>query len=308
MQSSTVLRATFADPANAIALIEEYYEAVQVVARDSREAMLQYLSDPQSAVWVAYRDSIPAGCILYRPLPQIASAGEVKRLYVRPEFRGHGLAGLLLEALEQFALTQQTAWLYLDSKDDLHAAIAFYRSHGYTPCARYNDNPQATVFMRKELFAPVTLRAFRAGDEEAFRTLNEAWIEKHFRLEEKDLQTLRDPQTHILSKGGQIFMAVRAGKSIGCCALLAMPDGSFEVSKMTVHEAGRGHGIGRKILEHVIDYARSHSIPRLYLETNNSLANAIHLYEAAGFRHLPPEQIQPSPYTRANVYMELLIP
>ena len=91
MQSSTVLRATFADPANAIALIEEYYEAVQVVARDSREAMLQYLSDPQSAVWVAYRDSIPAGCILYRPLPQIASAGEVKRLYVRPEFRGHGL-------------------------------------------------------------------------------------------------------------------------------------------------------------------------------------------------------------------------
>jgi hypothetical protein len=44
----------------------------------------------------------------------------------------------------------------------------------------------------------------------------------------------------------------------------------------------------------------------LYLETNDRLADAIHLYESLGFRHLPPERIVPSPYARANVYMELL--
>jgi ribosomal protein S18 acetylase RimI-like enzyme len=34
------------------------------------------------------------------------------------------------------------------------AAIHFYEAHGYERCARYNENPQATIFMRKELRAP----------------------------------------------------------------------------------------------------------------------------------------------------------
>jgi hypothetical protein len=35
----------------------------------------------------------------------------------------------------------------------LQAAIAFYERHGYLRCDRYNDNPQATIFMRKRLGA-----------------------------------------------------------------------------------------------------------------------------------------------------------
>jgi putative acetyltransferase len=149
------------------------------------------------------------------------------------------------------------------------------------------------------------VRPFQPGDEEAFRTLNEAWITKYFRLEDKDRETLEDPHSHILSLGGQIFMAVRNGQPIGCCGLIALQDGSMEIAKMAVAETERGHGIGRKLLDYAIDYARSHAVPRLYLETNSSLANAIHLYESAGFERLPAERIQPSPYARANVYMEM---
>ena len=43
---------------------------------------------------------------------------------------------------------------------------------------------------------------------------------------------------------------------------------------------------------------------RLYLETNWKLETAIKLYESLGFEHLPPERIVPSPYARADVYME----
>ena len=46
---------------------------------------------------------------------------------------------------------------------------------------------------------------------------------------------------------------------------------------------------------------------RLYLETGTKLTNAIHLYESLGFRHLPPERVVPSPYARANVFMEKLL-
>ncbi|MGH9581697.1 MAG: GNAT family N-acetyltransferase [Bryobacteraceae bacterium] len=149
MSSVRIERATAEKPEDALRLIEEYYDAVGVLARDDRETLLHYLADPQSAVWVAYVGPAPAGCILFRPLEHLRAAGEVKRLYVRPACRRHGVAALLLRALEQFATEHGISCLYLDSKDDLQDAIAFYKRHGYTTCARYNDNPQATIFMRK---------------------------------------------------------------------------------------------------------------------------------------------------------------
>ena len=42
-------------------------------------------------------------------------------------------------------------WIYLDTYDDLKAAIALYIRRGYETCERYNDNPQATVFLRKQI-------------------------------------------------------------------------------------------------------------------------------------------------------------
>lgn len=44
---------------------------------------------------------------------------------------------------------------------------------------------------------------------------------------------------------------------------------------------------------------------RLYFETNLIIAPAISLYESLGFRHLPPQRVVPSPYARADVFMEL---
>jgi len=155
--------------------------------------------------------------------------------------------------------------------------------------------------------SPVEFRRFEPGDEAAFRELNEAWIARHFVVEEKDWEVLNDPVGHILQTGGAIFIATREGAAIGTCALLPMADGSFEVAKMTVAEKCRGLGIGRKLLGHVIDSARAMGAKRLYLETNRELQSAIHVYESLGFRHLPAERVKPSPYARANVYMELLL-
>ena len=159
--------------------------------------------------------------------------------------------------------------------------------------------------MTEAVACDTVFRAFQPADQEAFRQLNEAWIEKYFRLEEKDRETLNDPQKYILNKGGFIIMAERAGVPIGCCALIDLKDGRFEVAKMTIAESERSRGVGRQLLEHVVEFARSQSIATLYLETNAALKNAIHVYETVGFRHLPAERIKPSPYARANVFMEM---
>ena len=151
MPHLTIRTVTAAEAEDACALIEEYYEAIHVIARDDRAKILHYVSDPQSCILLAYDGPNAAGCILYRPLPQMGPAGEVKRLYVRPAFRQRGIAEKLLQALEQFASSHGAQWLYLDTTDDLKAAIAFYERHGYLRCDRYNDNPQATIFMKKRL-------------------------------------------------------------------------------------------------------------------------------------------------------------
>lgn len=153
----------------------------------------------------------------------------------------------------------------------------------------------------------IEMRSFRPGDAAAFRELNEDWIRKNFVLEPQDVKSLADPEGYILRKGGQIYLVEMDGDVVGCCALLVMRPGVFEVGKMTVAERCRGLGIGRRMLEYVIEQGRALGAVSLYLETNTGLKDAVHLYESAGFTHLPPERVVPSPYARANVYMELML-
>src|ERR1700757_474309 len=101
------------------------------------------------------------------------------------------------------------------------------------------------------------LRPFQAGDESAFRTLNEEWIAANFGLEEKDRVTLGDPAAQILRPGGAIFMAISGDRPIGCCALVFLEPGVYEVAKMAVERSYRGFGVGRKILEYTIAQARA---------------------------------------------------
>jgi GNAT superfamily N-acetyltransferase len=150
--------------------------------------------------------------------------------------------------------------------------------------------------------ASVELRAYQPGDAEAFRTLNEWWIRKYFGMEEHDNDILFNPEGYVLAKGGHIFFAVANGIPVGCCALIPTEPGVYEVAKMAVDESVQGAGIGRKVLSYTVEQGRRLGATSLYLETNNKLRNAIHLYESLGFKHLPPRV---SPYSRANVFMEL---
>ena len=150
----------------------------------------------------------------------------------------------------------------------------------------------------------ITFRQFLPGDAKAFRTLNEQWIAKYFEIEEKDRATLNDPEKYILNPGGHIYFATLDDEIVGCCALIPTGRYSYEVAKMAVDESIRNHGIGKTMLAHVIAEARALGARRLTLETNSSLMNAIHVYESLGFRHIHPSRIEPSPYKRANVFME----
>ncbi|HZD49006.1 MAG TPA: GNAT family N-acetyltransferase [Silvibacterium sp.] len=150
------------------------------------------------------------------------------------------------------------------------------------------------------------LRRFQPGDEKPFKELNEAWIGQDFTLEPGDHEVLNDPQGKILAKGGQICVAELDGEVVGCCALVPIKPGEFELAKMTVSEKARGRGVGRRLLVFAIALAHVLQAHRLYLESNTKAASAIHLYEKLGFRHMTaPEHA--SKYARANVFMEMFL-
>jgi putative acetyltransferase len=154
----------------------------------------------------------------------------------------------------------------------------------------------------------IEIRPLLPGDDAtAFRTLNEEWITRYFTLEAKDLETLRDPVNSILLKGGHIFMIYAAAKPVGCVALMPLTHGICELSKMAISPHLRGHGLGRRLLQHAIAQAKLIGARSLFLASSTKLANAIHLYESVGFRHVPPETLPPMPYTRANVFMEMAL-
>jgi GNAT superfamily N-acetyltransferase len=144
-------RATLHELDAAYGIVSEYYEAVGVVVRDDRSAFEREYFRDDAGVWLAMVDSAVVGCIALHRLPNLKNSGEIKRLYVRRDFRGQGVAEALLRALEAYAAEHDYEALYLDSKKDLMPAIRFYRRHGYQPCPRYNDNPQATIFMRRQI-------------------------------------------------------------------------------------------------------------------------------------------------------------
>ena len=153
----------------------------------------------------------------------------------------------------------------------------------------------------------VIVREFQPADANAFFELNREWIQRHFWLEPADLEVLWQPQTAILDQGGRILIAERNGVCVGCCALIAMGPGEYELAKMAVAPAERRHGIGRRLMARAIALAESIGATRLYLESNATLPGAVALYESMGFRHLPKERIKPSHYARADVFMERIV-
>jgi GNAT superfamily N-acetyltransferase len=154
MRDFEIRRAMLSEIDTACAIVEEYYEAMSVVARDTRDEFARLYFENGAGIWLAWLEERVIGCIALRMMPQFAESGEVKRLYVQPEYRGRRIAMALHDALETYARNFGYQCLYLDTADNMTSAIRFYEARRYERCARYNENPQATIFMRKELRAP----------------------------------------------------------------------------------------------------------------------------------------------------------
>lgn len=157
MQVIEIWRASAREAEAAFALVEEYFETIGVVSREDRDKFVNEYFAKGRGLWLARIGGELAGCVGLRRLqlpdgfPEGLPCSEIKRMYVRDKFRGRGIAQKLLMAAERFARETGYAWIYLDTTSQMVAAARLYERNGYERCERYNENPQATIFMKKKL-------------------------------------------------------------------------------------------------------------------------------------------------------------
>lgn len=144
---------------------------------------------------------------------------------------------------------------------------------------------------------------FRPRDTEVFYRLNRAWLDEHGLYEPADEKQLADPEGEIIAPGGAIFVALSGDDVIGTAAVVPHAPGEVEIAKITVADAARGQGLGRRLTEHCLAHARAMGARRAVLVSSSRLRAALGLYESLGFRHVPAPDMPV--YATADVYMEL---
>lgn len=144
MKAGTRPSFTACDPqgADALALLHEAAREVRALyAQPEGEALPGNAPTPPGGTYVLARVGAElAGCGALRPLD--AGVAEVRRMYVRPAHRRHGVAHALLQHLQAEAQRLGYHTLRLETGDRQHAALALYVAHGFTPIAPWGEHAQ----------------------------------------------------------------------------------------------------------------------------------------------------------------------
>jgi ribosomal protein S18 acetylase RimI-like enzyme len=100
-------------------------------------------AEPRGGLWLVRVGGALAGCCAMRPLDNsdYPNACEMKRLYVRPDFRGLGLGRQLAEATLDCARSAGYDCVLLDTLSDMEAARALYEELGFEEVPPYYHNP-----------------------------------------------------------------------------------------------------------------------------------------------------------------------
>lgn len=108
---------------------------------------------PRGRLLLAAADEGAAGCVALHPLEDTIC--EMKRLYVRPGFRGRGVGRALAESVLSQACQIGYRRIRLDTVEPvMGAAVAMYRSLGFREIAPYRANPMpGTLYLERDLAA-----------------------------------------------------------------------------------------------------------------------------------------------------------
>ncbi|WP_343208645.1 GNAT family N-acetyltransferase [Anaerolentibacter hominis] len=132
-------------------LLDDFLNAL-TGGEEKRQEYIPYnrLDDIHDVI-VVYDNDIPVGSAGFKKYDD--DCAEVKRVFIKPEYRGKGISNKLMEVLECNARKQGYHYLILETGEPLIAAMALYRKIGYKVIpnyGQYKDMPDS-VCMKKKL-------------------------------------------------------------------------------------------------------------------------------------------------------------
>lgn len=105
---------------------------------------------PWGRLYLAYYKGEAAGCIGLRKID--VKNCEMKRLYVRPRFRGKKIGNQLIQRILEDAKEIGYSYMLLDTLPFLESAIHMYQKYGFYEIESYNDSPMSSsIYMRLDL-------------------------------------------------------------------------------------------------------------------------------------------------------------
>jgi ribosomal protein S18 acetylase RimI-like enzyme len=148
-----------AESPGAIALVRqlwgEYWESLGLPIDfqgfgDELQRLPGVYADKGGALLLAFDSNQPAGTIAMRRLD--GTSGEVKRLYLRPKFRGLGLGRRLLEAVIAQATAVPYECLYADTLPSMMEALNLYQRVGFERVEPYSSTPTpGAIYLKLKL-------------------------------------------------------------------------------------------------------------------------------------------------------------
>jgi DNA-binding MarR family transcriptional regulator/N-acetylglutamate synthase-like GNAT family acetyltransferase len=177
----------------------------------------------------------------------------------------------------------RTAWRRLDERSEdlaerLVAPLSERQRERLTEALATADRLVRAATVRLEETAPTDRRAVAAmaayfeeiGERFGFEP-GDAW--------QRDAASMAAPD-------GFFVVATSDGEPVACGGVQRLPDGAAEVKRMWVHDDWRGAGLGARLLRHLEDLARARGHAVVRLDTNDTLVEAIAMYERAGYRSI----------------------
>ena len=105
---------------------------------------------PYGRLYLVYYNNEVAGCIGLKKIDK--KNCEMKRLYVRPKFRGKQIGKQLIEKIIKAAKEIGYSYMLLDTLPFLKGAIYLYKKYGFYEIASYNNSPMDTsIYMKLDL-------------------------------------------------------------------------------------------------------------------------------------------------------------
>lgn len=302
-----ITRATTADDTAAIrALFQEYAAWLRIDLNyqgfaEELATLPGSYATPRGCLLLATMDGQPAGCVALRPINETTC--EMKRLYVKENFHGHGLGRALAGRVIAEARTAGYASMVLDTLPHMTGAIRLYESLGFTRRAAYYDTPLAeTVFFElrlakanldavviRELLPDDSVKAITELLHVAYAPLAAMGF-KYLATHQDEATTRRRLQSGIsivAELEGVIVgtVTLRAPKAESRCAWYLQP-GVWSFGQFAVRPDLARSGLGTRLMRVIEQRALQQGATELALDTAEGATHLIRWYERLGFRFI----------------------